>query len=896
MAILIGTILAPGCNTRARAGEALRPQPGLDRGGVMTALRFRPTGNWPVGYPRSGAAFRDTLVAGQAALIWQGSESTTIAAHDAKLDHSLATGHRWYLFILPHNGAAARLYACREQDLAAIAAAQDVVVTTYSTEQTWRPYQRLPRAITVVCVPWLLGDGLDPWVDTFYTGQVGEMAFGPDGYLYATVSGGVGPAPFFNIGLKIIRIAPDKSFTVVADLHTVSAFYAQISVGFDFTTPFFYTGIAVDATTIYYSTTQGTVRAMALDGSGDHVIAGITNSIGYNGDGAATATRLGRGPCALSLAPDGLSLLLADFSNGMIRRLTFSTANIVTVAGGVLSYDHTHPAFFTDYGDGFTNSGQGDGGPATAINTYVAGPTCVQQLGADVYASAGVLAEVRKVTASTGIISTYDGGGTGLYSSTGGDGQNIYHFGFNCPDPGGEGDRYAFLFDRIGAFFTNWCGSIRRNHTIVSNYPPYRPGRASSLAVFGLGFSGQAISSYAVDAANILYAAIAGRVVRFVCDPPICIAASPAMRIVAGSATNAGRTGGSGAAMRLTTIADILYAYLGDALFILEYTYGDLWIYHPGSDTSLITWSGIGGVVPQSRLAVGGPGNLYYVSTEVSVGYIRIWVSYDGHTGPAYLIGCASGAGSAPPCAAGAIHLASHGGMAFSRDGQYLYICDPLVGKLYRVTMATMVVDLYAGSTGVANDPDSATAAFANYQTSPRSIAAANLAQPYDVAVDPVGGDIWILSRQFSAVSRIAGDQVYRETGVAPREDTIPPLRGYRGDGAPALTQYDLGPPDHLPNGQFNLPSRIEVDTCGNVLIADSGNGVARYIDPTGELHTLAGGDGRDLLAGTATGTVLGNGVTLPANGTRLPPGLTGIAAGPSCTYLAFATCIVRVQ
>jgi hypothetical protein len=103
-----------------------------------------------------------------------------------------------------------------------------------------------------------------------------------------------------------------------------------------------------------------------------------------------------------SVALDGGgNLYIADYGNNAIRRVTAATGIITTVAGtGIFGYS-------------------GDGGPATSAQ--LAAPAGVTFDGAgNLYIADQENDRVRKVTATTGILTTIAGNGTQGYSGDGG--------------------------------------------------------------------------------------------------------------------------------------------------------------------------------------------------------------------------------------------------------------------------------------------------------------------------------------------------------------------------------------------------------------------------------------------------------------------------------------------
>ena len=122
---------------------------------------------------------------------------------------------------------------------------------------------------------------------------------------------------------------------------------------------------------------------------------------GYSGDGGlATSAEISE-PLAVAVDKSG-NLFIADFDNYCIRKVAASTGIINTVAG-------------TCSVNGFA----GDGGPATSAKLSF--PFGVAVDGADnIYISDPGNARIRKVTAATGIITTVAGDGLNGYSGDGG--------------------------------------------------------------------------------------------------------------------------------------------------------------------------------------------------------------------------------------------------------------------------------------------------------------------------------------------------------------------------------------------------------------------------------------------------------------------------------------------
>jgi len=123
-------------------------------------------------------------------------------------------------------------------------------------------------------------------------------------------------------------------------------------------------------------------------------------SFGYSGDGGPATSAALRNPYGVALDNAG-NLYIADTFNNRIRRVDATTGIITTVAGtGVAGY-------------------AGDGGPA--INARLNAPVDVAlDAGGNLYIADYVNHRIRRVDASTGIITTVAGTGVAGYSGDGG--------------------------------------------------------------------------------------------------------------------------------------------------------------------------------------------------------------------------------------------------------------------------------------------------------------------------------------------------------------------------------------------------------------------------------------------------------------------------------------------
>ena len=158
-------------------------------------------------------------------------------------------------------------------------------------------------------------------------------------------------------------------------------------------------GLANDAAgNLYIADPQGS-RIRKVDTNGIITTLAGTGAFGFAGDGGPATSAVLNQP--YSIAVDGAgNVYFNDQLNARIRKIAAGTGTISTVAGTGTPGDST----------------AGDGGPATGANIGPYGIT-VDAAG-NLYIS--MIDRIRKVTASTGIISTAAGNGVGTDSGDGG--------------------------------------------------------------------------------------------------------------------------------------------------------------------------------------------------------------------------------------------------------------------------------------------------------------------------------------------------------------------------------------------------------------------------------------------------------------------------------------------
>jgi len=277
-------------------------------------------------------------------------------------------------------------------------------------------------------------------------------------------------------------------------------------------------------------------RGLALDGAGNIYIADTGNSVireltaatgiittvagngtpGYSGDnGAALAAQL-NSPSGVTVDLQG-DIAVADTANHRIRVVNSSTGQIATVAGNgatttngagsysgdggaatlaglnypySVAYDAQGNMYIPDSGNsriravsaasgiietvagGHTRGFAGDQGPATSARLYAPSGVAFDTAG-NLYIADTQNNRIRKVNATTGIITTVAGNGTGKF---GGDGANAVSaglYGPYCVFVGAGGDLF------IADYFDNRIREISSTNALLSFAPATQVGSVS---------------------------------------------------------------------------------------------------------------------------------------------------------------------------------------------------------------------------------------------------------------------------------------------------------------------------------------------------------------------------------------------------------------------------------
>ncbi|MGZ4088229.1 MAG: NHL domain-containing protein, partial [Bacteroidia bacterium] len=522
------------------------------------------------------------------------------------------------------------------------------------------------------------------------------------------------------------------------------------------------TGVAVDKAGNVYIADQGNnrIRKVSVSTGNISTLAGATAS-GYTGDGGpATAATLNT-PYAICLDTAG-NIYIGDVGNSAIRRITKSTGNISTVAGnGTYGYS-------------------GDGGAATFAKLGSPRSVFVDAPG-NIFISDANNDVIRKVTASSGIISTIAGTGATGYTGDGGPATAAKL----CSPVGISADASG------NVFFTENCSNAIRKITAST-------GKISTICGNGtLGFAGDF-----------------GQATAALLNVPAGICTDAAGNIFIGD-------NGNNRVRMITASSGVITTFAGA-------TQGG----YSGDGTS----ASLSELNDPQAVAIDTAGNIYIAEWKnncirkitKSTGFISTVAGngtggFSGDGGPATLA-----------------QLYSPTGVAVDKAGN-IYISDDNNYRIRKVTKATGIISTIAGtgSGGMGGDGGPAVSA--------------QVKDPYGMCLD-TAGNLYFADNGNHAVRKIS-KATGNITTVAGNGTS-----GYSGNGGAATL------------ATLNQPTSVFVDGSNNVFIADAGNHVIRKINgSTGLISTFAG-----------TGLSGISGDSLPATSAKMnrPTGVCADAAG----------------
>jgi sugar lactone lactonase YvrE len=512
------------------------------------------------------------------------------------------------------------------------------------------------------------------------------------------------------------------------------------------------------------------------------------NTSGYSGDGGAATSAQISTICGIALDAAG-DLYIADCDSEVIRRVDASTGIITTVAG--------------NGSGGYT----GDGGQATSGTLNSPHGLAIDGAG-NLYIADTLNSAIRRVDASTGVITTVAGNGTAGFS---GNNTRAIHAELNDPE-GVAVDAGGNLY--IADTQNNVVRLVTASNGIISAF-------AGNKVAGYKGDGGPATAArlnlpegVALDSAGDLYIADTfNSVIRLV-------NASTGIITTAAGDGSAGYSGDGGPATEASLDHPAEVAIDGTGNFYVPDQYnfvirlvnssgtistiaGDTFSSYGGdggSATGAQTHEPMGSVAidPSGNLIISDSGNHAVRRVAASTGIITTIAG----TGLAGFSGDGSTATNA--------QLDDPQGIALDAAGN-IYIADAGNNVVRRIEASTGIITTFAGSQGCAYNGDGGPAT------------SAQLCFPGGIAFD-AAGDLYIADTYSMVVRRVDAS-----TGII---TTVAGngTQGYSGDGGPATS------------AELSIPNSIAVDGAGNLYIADSYNMVIRKVfASTGEILTVAG-------------------------------------------------------
>jgi sugar lactone lactonase YvrE len=590
-----------------------------------------------------------------------------------------------------------------------------------------------------------------------------------------------------------------------------------------------YPGIAVDKNGNIYIGDYGNDRIRKIT-----VATGIVTTIagtgvdGYSGDGSTALAASFSGPAGVAVDTAG-NVYVADNNNSVIRKITITTGKISTVAGN------------------YTNGGIYSGDGASALN---AGLNFPERLTVDaagnIYISDGQDFRVRKVTASTGIITTIAGTGTKGYSGDGGAATSAM-----------IGAIIGIAIDASGnVYIADQSNNRVRKITAATGIITTITG-STSAGYTGDGGAATAAtlsgpSDVLVDGSNNVYIVDNGNnVVRLITSSTGIIST------VYGDGTN-GFTGVQTQLKAQLAPQGVALNPNGDVLIADGYYYdvravnsaGTAYIYAgtPNPDPAFASkgYGGNGSNASFPAVLLNAPvgvatdaSNNVYIA-DVNNNVIRV-INYNTKVISNYA-GTSTAGFSGDAGAATSATLKLPTGVATDKSGN-VYIADAGNNRIRMVNASTKIISTIAG-TGTAGFSGDGAAATAALLSNPTAVAADGSGNVYfidkgnarvrridastkfistvlsnghvltGIATD-ASGNIYVSdSTAFSVLQLAAGTYTAKTiagTGVA----------GYSGDGGASAS------------AQLNYPAGLAVDASGNVYVADVKNNVIRKFLPT---------------------------------------------------------------
>ncbi len=535
-------------------------------------------------------------------------------------------------------------------------------------------------------------------------------------------------------------------------------------------------GLATDtAGNLYIADGSDSIRKVTAQTGVIMTVAG-SNQFGYSGDGGpATAAALAF-PSAVATDSAG-NLYIADTDNNVIRKVIANTGIITTVAGN-------------GFGAGtFGNGGYtGDGGPATSAELSSPVGAALDSAG-NLYIADGNNRVIRMVTATSGIISTVAGNGSGC-NSLGGDGGPATSTGFCYPE--------GVTVDAAGDLYIVDAEASRVREVRVSSLPPSAQTATPVFSVPSGDYNGpQTVTVSDSTPGAAIYVTLDGSTPSTAGQGylgPISVSGGVTVKAIA---VAPGYT-----ASQFVTAA---YTIATEPTAIIATAVGDgvSGFYSGGGSPGSAQFGSLTGI------AFDRSGNLFFADAGNNV----VWevTAKSGQVSVVAGVGL-PGTGNNNGLQANA-QLNAPAGLAVDGSGN-LYIADTNNNVVRKVAAGTGLITIYAGgvqngSTQDVGDGGPATSAQLNF--------------PNGLAVDSAG-NLYIADNGDNRVRFVAASSGVITT-VAGNGNT-----GSTGDGGPA-TSASVG-----------QPQALALDSSGNLYIAVPALGLVRKVTmSTGLISTVAG-------------------------------------------------------
>ena len=560
--------------------------------------------------------------------------------------------------------------------------------------------------------------------------------------------------------------------------------------------------LAVDGQGNIYITDNGNqrIRKVTISTGIISTIAG-NGTYGYNGDNiTATAAELSS---PSQIAIDGLgNVYIADFNSNRIRKVTVSTGIISTIAGNG------------------SNIYSGDGGLATSAGLTSPGGVAVDRAG-NIYIADQGNNRIRKINASTGIISTIAGNGVQGFAGDGGIANSAELY--NPTKVAVDGSGNVYIADISNQRIRKLC-------------PATSPGSISGSASVNQGTS----QTYSI-------AAVSGATSYIWTLPSGWTGSSTSTSIT----TTVGSTGGTisvaavnacGYASPQNTLAVTVNTQTSSqTIYIINYVAGDAQSgYFPGNQGIATDFGSIGTYDTISAslnnpigIAVDAEGNVYVADAGNNL-IRKVTLSERGliKNPFAYTYGYINNiAGTTDPLDYPSLQISNAVGVALDGSGNIYYTngegitkAGVFIGYATSSNPTSIAVDA-AGQNVYFSEPDfnegSVFVKKIDVNTGVISIIGEvkGATTVNGLAVD-ANGNVYITDAGNHRILKLtpsgSGSGIVAGTGTA----------GYSGDGGLATL------------AELNAPTGVAIDKWGNIYIAD---GYIRKITPSGIISTIAG-------------------------------------------------------